>query len=1001
MAETGDLVFTPEFDTSDIEKQAKQIARTLSRVMNDKSGSPQIERMQKQLRELYDWQKRLEETRISLGVPETDPTYLNELAKIEEKYKQIAIQYTDFQKKAQKNAVGNSMQSLREGLAGVLRLFPQISGHLSNAFNKLKGLVKIPNISGRLKSATSSLRRILIMVGGIVLGARGLYTIVNKLRSSVLAGFKDVYNQDKEFKTQMDTIKQKILDIQVALAESLMPVIQLALPYIKQLLDWIMSLLGTLKRFISTVTGIQAYTKAIKGLGGAAQNANKQLSKLDELNNLSSGGGNGLTPLESSIGNPDKIKDWFTFTRNIIDELEKALRAIPWEDVYKKAEKFGQQVGLVLDAIFKPSFWNASGETVAGVMNTLLHFSNALGNALWFDEIGKSIFQGVTGVLDKFDFNLLKSTIWVWADGLWTVIKTVLTERGENGETLAERLVRMLTEQLSTIDWGRIFALVQDIGSTLAGTLNQLISPELASEAGKTLGNSLMTIVKFAIAFFGNGGLDWGNLGDTIANAINGFFESFDGKETAKAINSFFNGVITAVKQIIKTLNWSEIKKDIKDLIANTDWKSVLSVLSVVVLPELFAILKDVFIAVWGLVKVPLLNFLQTVVWPEIVDFFAVIFGNPMGFFNTTVLPFIETVGAAISAALGGYLIGNGLGESFALLSGDMELAQEYEDMSLLSLLGIDMDLWEESWFETFDMFNLDKLILNIEDGIDRIKKIIGDPKKFWSALLTGDENWAEDVGNAVEAARIVFEAKLTEIGTLLGNKVTEAYTNINEKIGTWWNDKVVPFFGFEKWENIFATPKKAAKQILDEAIEYWTQTVPKWIDEKVAPLFTEQFWLEKLKGFSSAFSSTFKGLVNTAIGWLNKLIEALETLLTGGIGGVLNNLGSKLNKYLEGEQIPTFSGISLPRIPALASGTVIPPSMGEFIAKLGDNNSQTEIVSPLDTMKQAFLDVMSESGGFGGEMHIHLDVDGRELTEIVVQQNEMYKKSTGKSLLA
>lgn len=61
------------------------------------------------------------------------------------------------------------------------------------------------------------------------------------------------------------------------------------------------------------------------------------------------------------------------------------------------------------------------------------------------------------------------------------------------------------------------------------------------------------------------------------------------------------------------------------------------------------------------------------------------------------------------------------------------------------------------------------------------------------------------------------------------------------------------------------------------------------------------------------------------------------------------------------------YSGYSVPQ---LATGTVVPPNR-EFLAVLGDNKKETEIVSPMSTMKQAFLEAMRESGGTGGTQTI------------------------------
>lgn len=78
-------------------------------------------------------------------------------------------------------------------------------------------------------------------------------------------------------------------------------------------------------------------------------------------------------------------------------------------------------------------------------------------------------------------------------------------------------------------------------------------------------------------------------------------------------------------------------------------------------------------------------------------------------------------------------------------------------------------------------------------------------------------------------------------------------------------------------------------------------------------------------------------------------------------------------------EKVPGFKGIgpdyswmfkSKTSVPGLATGSVVPPNR-EFLAVLGDNKTETEVVSPISTMKQAFREAMMESGGVGGNMTI------------------------------
>ena len=108
---------------------------------------------------------------------------------------------------------------------------------------------------------------------------------------------------------------------------------------------------------------------------------------------------------------------------------------------------------------------------------------------------------------------------------------------------------------------------------------------------------------------------------------------------------------------------------------------------------------------------------------------------------------------------------------------------------------------------------------------------------------------------------------------------------------------------------------------------------------------------------------------VNGVINALNKMISALNNLSFDipdwipGIGGESFGL-----------DIPTVSKVHLPR---LASGTVVPPRAGEFAAILGDNKRETEVVSPLSTMKQALMEALAESGISGGSQQVVIRFEG------------------------
>ena len=91
-----------------------------------------------------------------------------------------------------------------------------------------------------------------------------------------------------------------------------------------------------------------------------------------------------------------------------------------------------------------------------------------------------------------------------------------------------------------------------------------------------------------------------------------------------------------------------------------------------------------------------------------------------------------------------------------------------------------------------------------------------------------------------------------------------------------------------------------------------------------------------------------------------------------------------------------------LPKIPVprLATGAFVPANYGEFLAVLGDNRREAEVVSPVSAMKQAFLEAMLESGMIGGdgEKEINLFIDGDKFFSWIIGKSNQYKKSHGNS---
>lgn len=129
--------------------------------------------------------------------------------------------------------------------------------------------------------------------------------------------------------------------------------------------------------------------------------------------------------------------------------------------------------------------------------------------------------------------------------------------------------------------------------------------------------------------------------------------------------------------------------------------------------------------------------------------------------------------------------------------------------------------------------------------------------------------------------------------------------------------------------------------------------------------------------------------------------IAALAGLSIAGIASGANSRASSTraaNPYAMAS-----SAVGMYKIPRLATGTVVPPRAGEFAAILGDNNRDTEIVSPVPAMKQAFKEAIEEMGGIGsGNQTFRADliVDGTKFGQLVYKFNNKERQRVGVRLV-
>lgn len=126
----------------------------------------------------------------------------------------------------------------------------------------------------------------------------------------------------------------------------------------------------------------------------------------------------------------------------------------------------------------------------------------------------------------------------------------------------------------------------------------------------------------------------------------------------------------------------------------------------------------------------------------------------------------------------------------------------------------------------------------------------------------------------------------------------------------------------------------------------------------------------------------TLVGWIQTAVDWFLELIGISgESKYAPPSGGGRSSSGSRSAPAPEVAGLYRALYEEIPNVPALAAGGVVPPN-DPFLAVLGDNRREPEVVSPYSTIKQAAGDAFAERGGRTQAVHLYVHKGGGLMRE-------------------
>lgn len=331
-----------------------------------------------------------------------------------------------------------------------------------------------------------------------------------------------------------------------------------------------------------------------------------------------------------------------------------------------------------------------------------------------------------------------------------------------------------------------------------------------------------------------------------------------------------------------------------------------------------------------------------------------------------------------------------------------------------LNFLGEHQTLVEAFGAALIGMFATAKIIPAVTTLISNIGNI-GLALKGLIALMTGSGGilgGISAIATAIGPGGLIIAA----VGAVIaaGVLLVKNWDSIKEFFGNivdWIGEKTQAFAeGFiSKWNSLTEKVKNIVSILansLKEKVDFIKSGFKAFIDWIKTDFVN--WWKEAWENVKNTFKSVFDALVNIAKVPINGVIGLINGMIRGIISGVntaigvLNRIKIKVPDWVPkiggstwGFTIPTMTA---PQIPYLAKGTVVPRNAGEFAAILGDNKRETEVVSPLSTMKQAMMEALRESGNNGGSspQYIVLNIDGNEFIRWLRDQNGQYRNRTG-----
>ena len=504
----------------------------------------------------------------------------------------------------------NGMKQLKSSMKSLIRTVEKLSMKLLklSASSVAGGIRKISSgIFSIHKSANKSTSSLGTMTKAIrtllkyTIGIRSFYVLMNKLRSAVVDGFKNLAQYSGTTNNSISMLMSALTQLKNALATAFNPILTAAAPALTKFINLLSQAFTYVGMFFGTLTGQKTFTKAVAvqqdyaaSLDKTADSAKKAakalegyLSPIDEINNYddgsdssstdgTGGGYTGLTPdqmfeevpIKNSIrGIADKIRklikqeNWEGLGKFMAQCINKGLKhvydAISWKKVGPKITEFCDALTGTFNSLTDNIDWDLLGRTVGAGITTLIKSFNRLtdpGTGINFERLGSGISQGLRGMINEIPWREFGNALGNKFMIAWRMFDGFVQDMARKNDA-------------GITGW-------QELGNAVAETLNGMSDKvdfsDIADSLTAGINDAFESLAQFTEDF------DWDEVAENIGNGIATFIKEFKWKENGEALGDFLSHLCTALTDALTPETFHDLGKGIGEFLGQMPWGTLL-----------------------------------------------------------------------------------------------------------------------------------------------------------------------------------------------------------------------------------------------------------------------------------------------------------------------------------------------------------------------------------------------------------------------------------------